>query len=159
LSCSEYRFDLQESNCDVWASIDETDNPSILLAKRLTSRTFTLWATVWDTQGAAESQIGAVGARLIPTLNGGGNGVHDDGEIENTGLLEPVGSLLTQRNTLILVQLFQLLKEKWSLSEESTLAQKINFRFEAVLCGKRIDISEKLLPGNTDEGILNPSWN
>jgi hypothetical protein len=68
-----------------------------------------------------------------------------------------VSALFAQGHTLGFVQLVELLKEERSLGHEGTLAKKRSLRLEPKLGGKGIDIGEKLLFGNVDEGVADPA--
>lgn len=111
---------LQEANGNIRARIDEPNDPAVPLTR---ARGRALRTSIGNAQSPTESQVRAVAASLIPALDGRGDRVHDDGEVQDPRLLEAVGALLAQCNTLGLIQLLELLKEKRSLGDESTFAE------------------------------------
>lgn len=148
---SIHGFNLQKGNGNVRAGIDETDNPAILLA---CARGQTRIPTIWNTQSSSEGQVRTVGASLIPALDGGGDGVHDDGEVEHPRLLESVRPLLAKRDALVLVQLVQLFEEEGRLGNKSTFAQERGLFRQAMLGTPSINIGEKLLFRDADERVF-----
>lgn len=76
--------DSQEEDGKVWHRVDNTNKPLIRRARACT-RTwcgFTIGGKcIVDAEIRWEGKVGAVGSRLIPSLNRGGDGAQDDGEV------------------------------------------------------------------------------
>lgn len=142
--------DLQESNGDVRASVDEANDPAVLLAGAcgLTDR-----AIVGDAESIAKSQVSTVAASLIPALDSGGNRVHDDGEVQDPRLLEAMSALFAQGDLLGLIELVQLFEQERSLGDKCTLAQQSCLRLEAPTRRKVVNVRKELLLGDADKRV------
>jgi len=64
-----------------------------------------------------------------------------------------VRRLVTQKLLLMLVQLLEILKVGWILSDQSTLLQQIDLVREAFLSRKGLDIAHEQVVGNAFERV------
>jgi hypothetical protein len=145
----------EQSDGNVRARVDKSDDPAVLLTIAVCG---TLRTRVWDAKSLAKGQIGAVGARLIPTLDGRGNGIEDDGEVEHARKLEAMGELFANSKTVSLIELLDLFEQERRLREERALYEKRLDILEVVVVGELVDICEKLGLGNADQRIANPVY-
>jgi hypothetical protein len=144
----------EQSDSDVRARVDKSDDPAVLLTSAVCG---TLRTRVWDAESLAKGQIGAVGARLIPPLDSRGDRVEDDGEIQHARKLEAMGELFADSKTVSLVELFNLLEQRRRLREKRALYEKRLDILEVVVVGELADICEELGLWNTGQWIANPN--
>ena len=86
--------DLQECNGNIRARIDEADDPGVLLSVRVRLVVFES-RSIWNSKVLWKAQVGTVGAGLVPALNSGSDGIQDDGEVQNLGMLPAMENLVT----------------------------------------------------------------
>ena len=131
----------EQSDGDVRACIDETNNPLVLLT---CPSSCALGSRVCNTKWLTESQVRTVRTSLIPALDGGSYRVEEDSEIKSPGKLEAVGELFADGKLVSFLKLFNLFKGRWRLGEECALHEKWLDIFQAMLSCKAADIVEEL---------------
>ena len=94
---------------------------------------------------------------LIPSLNCGRDGIEDDREIENPGMLPSVCDFLAENPSVFIIELMDVVKVQRILCDQSTLDEgffdvgKIKFGCEF------LDVAEKLLLWNANQRVLDPA--
>jgi len=146
----------QDTNCNVGTAVDEANDPSVLGAidARLRAVVSAWSVTGGNAKSNWERQIRAVGAGLIPALNGGGDGVQDDGEVEHPGVAPLVGDLCAKGVAFAVVELGHGLVASRTLRDEGTFAEQRQSVGHAVLCGKVVDVGHELVARDADEWVL-----
>ena len=131
----------KQRNRNIRARIDESDNPAVLLA-RPSRRTRS--ARVWDPKRLAESQVRAVGTRLVPALDRGRDRVEDDGEVQHARQLEAVRDFFADGLAVAGIEFLDLLVQRGRLREEGAFDQERLDVLQAVLGGEAVDVGEEL---------------
>ena len=144
---------LQERYRNIGTRVDETNEPRISVTG---ASRFTVRATIGDTEFEGPGQVGAIGAGLIPSLDGSGDGIEDDGEIKNFRMPPPMGDFRSQELTIGFVQLGHVLDRMGALCDQSTLAEEGKDVVELVLGCEVFHILQQLFSGNADQRILDP---
>lgn len=141
---------LQECNGNVWGRIHEANDPGVSI---------TVWfavAEVRDAEFLGKRQICAIGASLIPTLNGSSDGVHDNREIEGPGMAPSMGDFVAKPLTIIVVEFWDVLEVVGRLGDEGAFAKQREDVGQLIFFGVNLDISEELLSRNARKGVANP---
>lgn len=153
------QFNLQYADGDVRARVDEAHDPRVLIAERLVlgvQRRVAERARGGDAQDLGEGEVRTVGAGLIPALDGGGDRVEDDGEIEHARLAPLVGDLLAEHTALVVVELGERVGIARVLRHQCALLKELDFGGQAKFLRELFDILEELRLGDADEGVLDP---
>jgi hypothetical protein len=93
---------------------------------------------------------------LIPSLNSGRDGIEDDRQIENPGMLPSVRDFLAENSSIFIIELMDVVNVMRTLCDQSTLDEvlldigKIKFGREF------LNVVEKLLLWNANQRILDP---
>ena len=107
-----------------------------------------------------EEEVGAVGAGLVPTLDGGTDGTSGDSQEQLHGQPPFVLDLESQRGLLGRVQSFGacdvLAEELGLLGHEGALAEEGNLVREALLLDKSVNIAHELVVRDALEGVFDP---
>lgn len=102
-----------------------------------------------------EGQICTIGTGLVPTLDCGGDGIQEDGEIKSFWMLPPVGDFFTEGDAFIFFQLWNVFEIVGRLSDQGAFAEKGESVFQSIVLGKGFDILQELIARNADQRISN----
>jgi hypothetical protein len=133
---------LQEANRQVWARIDEAHNPGVLVTA--TSLLTGPRSSEVDTEVLWERQIGTIGSSLIPPLNGGGDGIEDDSEVENLGLFPAMDDVITKSLALGFLKLWHMFEVVWTLGHQSALLEEVDHVGQAALVGEELGVGHEV---------------
>jgi hypothetical protein len=170
--------DLQECDGNVGARVDEADQPRVILA---ISSCLAFWAGISDAKSLWEAQVGTIrttvnsqyqraatanktlrattfargigDSRLIPTLNSCGNGVEDNGKVEDLGMSPSVSDFTTKDLPLAFVELRNMLDGVRALSDKSSFLQEGQDVLEVVLVGEILDILKQCFTRNASKRV------
>lgn len=145
--------DLQKSNSDIWARVDESDEPRVLLAS---SSGGTSGPRVCYAELDRERKIGSVGAGLIPSLYSRSDGVENDGKVKGLGVPPSVGYFITQCLTVLLVELNDVVDAVGVLGDQCTLLEQREDFGKVGPDREGLDILEKLILGDANERVFDP---
>jgi hypothetical protein len=70
----------------------------------------------------------------------------------------PFFLLMEKRRLFHFVKLGNVVESTWILGKESSLPQEWNDVSQVVFFGENIDVGEQCLPGNSYEGVANPTY-
>jgi hypothetical protein len=146
--------DLQECNGDVRARVDESNEPRVLFTS--TSSDAGTGNGITDSKVVREGKVGSVGSSLIPALDGGRNGIEDDGEVECLWMFPSVCRLVVQNQTILLGEVGDMIDTARILCCQSALLEEWHNVHHFIFSRKVLDILEKLVSGNTSQGIFDP---
>ena len=135
----------EESNGNVRASVDKAGDPLVSVAECRV-----------DAELHGKGQVGAVRAGLIPALDGGSDGVENDGEVQNLGVVPAMLPFDCQALAVFFVELENRVKSTRALSNESTFLKKRKLVHQVSLFGELFHVGEKLVLGNANEWIADP---
>jgi hypothetical protein len=146
--------DLQERDGNVRARVDESDEPRVLLTSAGSDTGPGNGIT--NSKVVREGKVSSVGSSLIPALDGGRNGIEDDGEVERLWVPPSVCRLAVQNCTILLGEVGDMVDTARILCGQSALFQEGHNVIHPIFIRKVFDILEKLVPGNASQGIFNP---
>lgn len=148
----------EESNGNVRARVDETDNPAILPAQGRVRSALVAERrrTIRDPELLCEGQIGAIRTRLVPALDGGSNGVEDNCDVQDLRQLPAVRHFFAENDTVILIELLDLVDESGRLRSESAFDENRGDFLELVLTCEAFYIRDQLRFGKTDKRVADP---
>jgi hypothetical protein len=145
---------LQGENCEVGHRVHYANNPLVCSTKSWLYVAYR--PTVGDTEIGWPGQIGTVRPLLIPSLDSSRDGVEDNSEVKDPGMLPPMRDLFVKILSFVFVQLRDLIDRIGTLSNQCTLAKQREDIREILLMGKFFHILHQQLPRDTNERILNP---
>lgn len=79
---------------------------------------------------------------LIPSLNSSGNGIQDDGEVEDLGVLPFVCDFLMKNTAIFVIELGDPIDACWALCHQGSLNEIRQNLSELVFLGECFDISD-----------------
>lgn len=91
---------------------------------------------------------------LIPSLNGSGDRIENDGVIECPRVFPAIGCLLSQILTILRAQLWDVIVLIWSLGHQGSLLQERKNIVQIVLLCIVFDIAKELISRNTTQWVL-----
>lgn len=112
-----------------------------------------------DAKGPGEVEVGAVGARLVPALDGGAERARGNGQVEAAGDAPLVQHLVAQRLDFLVAEGVvpgNVLVARGVLGDEGPLAHDAAVLVEAVGAAKGVDVGEQDAARDADEGVLDP---
>jgi hypothetical protein len=175
---TSYQRYIQESGCNIGSAIDDAHKPLVELGIRVHLSTSSLriilgeLCPIPDIEGKREGQISTIGTSLVPApravstipsgwsranlLDTGTDGTQNDGEEERFRLTPLVEDLVADGIFISLVEARDRLESGGVSGNESTLDQERSHLDQAMLFGKRLDISRHLFCGQMAERVLDP---
>lgn len=146
--------DLQEGDGNVRARVDESNEPRVLFTSA--SSVAGPGRGITDSKVVREGKVSSVGSSLIPALDGGRNGIEDDGEVERLWMPPSVCCLVVQNCTILLGEVGDMVDTARILCGQSALLEEWHNVHHLIFSRKVFDILEKLVPGNASQGIFDP---
>ena len=110
-----------------------------------------------DAEGGREVEVRAVGARLVPALDGGADGAGEDGQQQRPGNAPLVQDLVAQGLDLVRAQSLgagDVLVARGVLGDQRALADEFAVVLEVLEAAEVVDVGQQRASRDADEWVL-----
>ena len=135
---------------DLMSTYHDADKPLIPSAGAVG---FTSSIVFADAEFDREGQVGTVGSRLIPSLDGCCNRAQYDCTVQNLWMFPAVLNFMTKFGSVVLVQLLQSLEQSRALSSNGTFAKLGKYLLKLICGGEVLDLLHQLVARNIDQWV------
>jgi hypothetical protein len=144
---------MQESDQNIWSCIDDSNDPRILFTCPGCRAS---GPSVGNAEGLVEGEVRPVRARLIPPLIGGAYRAKSDEEVHHLRLFPSVSGLVSQGDTFVFGEFFDIFEAERVLRDDSPVLQQGHDVLEVVLGRVGFDVLKQIRPRNANQWILDP---
>jgi hypothetical protein len=151
---SQMLLNLHNTYSHVWSAVDGADDPGISGTR---SSKLTSLASLCNVKDLGVRQIGAIGTRLVPSLNGGTDGSHEDGKVERFRVSPAVLGLDPQDLVVLGRELRDRSRCVRRTGNEGTLLEGLQFVNQVVLGTECFDIGYQFVFGFGCQRVRDPN--
>lgn len=151
---SQMLLNLHNTYSHVRSAVDGADDPGISGTR---SSKLTSFASLCNVKDLGVRQIGAVGTRLVPSLNGGTDGGHENGKVERFRVSPAVFGLDPQDLVVLGRELRDRSRCIRRAGDEGTLLERLQFVNQVVLGTECFDIGYQFVFGFGCQRVRDPN--